>query len=265
MGARPSLARTQFEYARLMLKRDDQSAGRERALELLRQAHATASELGMKPLEQRAAKLLEKLGQSTDVRGAAPPDMGTIGRIAAAAMADPNALRGHVAPGGTLTILFSDVENSTTLFDTLGDLRAQEILDAHNAIVREHVALQKGFEVKSTGDGFLVVFSSARRALLCAIGIQCGLAAYSGQEGHTPIRVRIGLHVGEPITLSTDLSGTAVIVAARIASIARGGEILVSSTLRELTESAGDLRFADAGEVELKGLSGTRRVYRAIW
>ena len=56
-----------------------------------------------------------------------------------------------------------------------------------------------------------------------------------------------------------------MIVAARIASIAQGGEILVSSTLRELTESAGDLRFADAGEVELKGLSGTRRVYRVIW
>jgi class 3 adenylate cyclase len=265
MGARPSLARTQFEYARLTLKRDDQSAGRERALELLRLAHATASELGMTPLEQRAAKLLEKLGQSTDMRGAALPDTGTIRKIAAAAMADPSSLRAHVEPGGTLTMLFSDVENSTTLFDTLGDLRAQEILDAHNAIVREHVALQKGFEVKSTGDGFLLVFSSARRALLCAIGIQRGLAAYSRQEGHTPVRVRIGLHVGEPITLSADLSGTAVIVAARIASIAQGGEILVSSTLRELTESAGDLRFADAGEVELKGLSGTRRVYRAVW
>ena len=150
---------------------------RERALELLRQAHATASELGMKPLEQRAATLLEKLGESTDVRGAAPPDMGTIGRIAAAAMADPSALRAHAEPGGTLTILFSDVENSTALFDTLGDLRAQEILDAHNAIVRQHLALQKGFEVKSTGDGFMIVFSSARRALLCAIGIQRALAA----------------------------------------------------------------------------------------
>ena len=109
------------------------------------------------------------------------------------------------------------------------------------------------------------MFSSARRAVLCAIGIQRALAAYSEERSHTPIQVRIGLHVGEPINVSTDFSGKAVIVAARIASIARGGEILVSSTLRDLTESAGDLRFGEAGEVRLKGLSGTHRLYRAIW
>ena len=71
--------------------------------------------------------------------------------------------------------------------------------------------------------------------------------------------------MGEPINVSTDLSGKAVIVAARIASTAGGGEILVSSTVRELTESAGDLRFREAGEVELKGLAGTFHLYRAIW
>jgi len=125
--------------------------------------------------------------------------------------------------------------------------------------------MQRGVEIKSTGDGFMVVFSSARRALLCAIGIQRALAANAEREGSSAVRVRMGVHVGEPINLSTDLSGKAVIIAARIASIAGGGEILVSSTLRELTESAGDLLFREAGEVELKGLSGTFNLHRAIW
>ena len=81
-----------------------------------------------------------------------------------------------------LTILFSDVEGSTALFEELGDLRAKAILDEHNAIVRHHVAIQRGVEIKSTGDGFMVVFSSARRALLCAIGIQRSLAANAERE-----------------------------------------------------------------------------------
>ncbi len=264
MGARPSLARTQFEYARMALKRN-QAGDREKALHLLRESLATASELGMKPLELRARVLLSRAGEPADARNGGQADAGSIEAIAAAAVAEPSVLRAHAAPDGTLTILFSDVVSSTALFDELGDLRAQEILDVHNAIIRQQVALQRGVEVKSTGDGFMMVFSSARRAVLCAIGIQRALAEYSGQQGHTPVRVRMGLHVGEPINVSTDFSGKAVIVAARIASIARGGEILVSSTLRELTESAGDLRFGEAGEVELKGLSGTYRLYRAIW
>jgi class 3 adenylate cyclase len=264
MGARPSVARAQFEYARMALKRN-RKGDRETALHLLRESLATASELGMRQLEGRARVFLSRAGGDAELAVIARKDAGSIEAIAAAVMAEPSLLRAHAAPDGTLTILFSDVENSTMLFDALGDLRAQEILDAHNAIIRQHVALNRGFEVKSTGDGFMVVFSSARRALLCAIGIQRALAAYSGMQGHTPIRVRMGLHVGEPIKLPTDLSGTAVIVAARIASIAHAGEILVSSMLRELTESAGDLRFEEAGEVELKGLSGTRRLYRALW
>ncbi len=73
------------------------------------------------------------------------------------------------------------------------------------------------------------------------------------------------MHVGEPINLLTDLSGKAVIVAARIAALAQEGEILVSSTLRDLTESAGDLRFGEAGEFPLKGLSGLHRLYRVVW
>jgi class 3 adenylate cyclase len=192
-------------------------------------------------------------------------ETGSLEAVGAAALAAPRDLREHIAPDGTVTILFSDMKDSSALFDQLGDLRAQEIVSAHNAIVREQVALQRGLEVKSMGDGFMIAFSGARRAVLCAIGIQRACATYCEQHRDAPIRVGIGLHVGEPISLSADFFGKAVIVAARIASLARGGEILVSSTLRDLTESAGDLRFAEAGEVQLKGLSGTQRLYRAIW
>ena len=157
------------------------------------------------------------------------------------------------------------MKDSSALFDTLGDLRAQEIINTHNAIVRQQVARQKGFVVKSMGDGFMLAFSSARRAVLCAIAMQRAFAAYSEQHRETPIQVRMGLHVGEPINVSDDLYGKPVIVAARIAALAQAREILVSSTLRDLTESAGDLRFNDAGTVELKGLSGTHHLHRVIW
>jgi class 3 adenylate cyclase len=85
------------------------------------------------------------------------------------------------------------------------------------------------------------------------------------QHRDEPIRVRMGLHVGETINESADFFGKAVILAARIGALARGGEIVVSSMVRDMTESAGDLRFSEVQEVQLKGLAGTHRVYRAIW
>jgi class 3 adenylate cyclase len=185
--------------------------------------------------------------------------------VAAAAVAELGDLSAVAAPDGTATIFFSDMESSSALFERLGDLRAQEILRAHNAIVREQVALHKGYEVKSMGDGFMIAFSAARRALLCAIAVQRAFTTYCEQHPATPIRVRIGLHVGEPINESADFFGKAVILASRIAALAHGGEILVSATLHDLTESAGDLRFADVGEVHLKGFAGTHRIYKAIW
>ncbi len=111
----------------------------------------------------------------------------------------------------------------------------------------------------------MIAFSSARRALLCSIAIQRAFAKYVEQHPDQAIRVRMGLHAGEPISEAADFFGKAVILAARIAGLARGGEILVSRTLRDITESAGDLHFAEGRDVELKGLSGIHRVYEVIW
>jgi class 3 adenylate cyclase len=171
-------------------------------------------------------------------------------------------LSGAVAPNGTVTVLFTDIEGSTQLTEDLGDREWMEVLRTHNAIVREQVAQHSGFEVKSQGDGFMLAFSSARDALRCAGGIQRAVAEDSIGHG---LRVRMGLHTGEPIREADDFYGKAVIQAARIAAEARGSEILVSSLVRDLTESSGEFAFATAREVELKGLSGTHRLSPVLW
>jgi class 3 adenylate cyclase len=165
------------------------------------------------------------------------------------------------APDGTTTVLFSDIEGFTAMNDRLGDRQAFEVLKSHNQIVRDQVDAFGGFEVKSQGDGFMVAFSSARQAVLCAIAIQKSLAAQGGE----PVRVRMGLHTGEAIKDADDFFGRNVIFAARIADQAEGGEILVSSLVKELTESGGEFEFENGREVALKGLSGTGKVYSVGW
>ncbi len=172
----------------------------------------------------------------------------------------PN-LQPHAAPDGTVTLMFTDIEGSTAMTERLGDARAQDILRIHNAIIREEVGANEGFEVKSQGDGFMMAFSSARRALECAIAIQQTLAAHNAENMDEPIRVRIGLHTGEAIKEGEDFFGKTVILAARIACEASGGQILVSSLLKALVESSGEFAFGDGQEMELKGLAGVHQVF----
>ena len=149
--------------------------------------------------------------------------------------------------------------------ERLGDQRAQDVLRIHNAIVRQQVAAHHGFEVKSQGDGFMVAFSSARRALECAIAIQQTLVAHNAENPGEPIRVRIGLHTGEAIREGEDFFGKTVILAALIASTAIGGQILVSSMLKALVESSGAFDLGDSRTVELKGLSGSHEIVDVRW
>jgi class 3 adenylate cyclase len=189
----------------------------------------------------------------------------SIDTVASVVEAERPDFRPQAGPDGTVTIMFSDIEGFTALAERLGDRRALDVLHAHNAIVREHVSAHGGFEVKSQGDWFMIAFQSARRALQCAVDIQCALAAYDVEHQEEPIRVRMGLHTGEVIREADDFFGRDVILAARIADQARGGEILVSSLLKELTENAAEIQFEEGREVELKGLSGTHVVHRVAW
>jgi len=118
--------------------------------------------------------------------------------------------------------------------------------------------------VKAMGDGFMASFSSATRALECAVAMQRAFAAHDDEHPETPIRIRIGLNAGEPIAEDEDLFGTAVILAARIAAQAKGKEILVANVVKELAAGKGFL-FADRGEVALRGFEGPVRLYEVRW
>jgi eukaryotic-like serine/threonine-protein kinase len=260
MGARPWLAETLHDYAGLLVER--RAAGDlEQALRMLDEVLGIATELGMAPLAERAlARKLEAQGIAlpADVRS-------SIDVVASSLERERPDLRTHAAPDGTVTLLFTDIEGSTALNEQVGDRRWIELLRMHNAIVREHVATHGGFEVKSSGDGFMVAFSSARRGLACAVAIQRGLAEHAGKNPDDAVRVRIGLHTGEAIAEAGDFYGRHVNLAARVGAAANGGEILVSGLLHELIASSKEFEFEEGREVQLKGLAGVHRVYPVKW
>ncbi len=165
--------------------------------------------------------------------------------------------------GAVHTILFSDVEGSTSLTERLGDVKGREVLRTYERIVREALWAHGGSEVKATGDGFMASFTSATQALECAVDMQRAFAAHA-ESAEEPIRVRIGLNAGEPIAEDEDLFGTAVNMAARIAAQAEGGEILVANVVRELAAGKGFL-FSDRGEVVIRGFEDPVRLYEVRW
>jgi class 3 adenylate cyclase len=254
----PRHAWTQHQYADMLLRRGE-PGDREKTLSLVTQALDTAQRLSMVTLVERALALkLRAQGlSSTGVRT-------SIDAVAASVYADKPDMRPHIAPDGTVTIMFSDIEGSTASNERLGDKRWLSLLREHNAIVRERLKAHGGFEVKSEGDGFMLAFQSARRGLECAIEIQQALAERN-EGAEEPIQVRIGLHTGEAIKEGDDFFGKHVNLAARVAGQAAGGEILVSSLLKELTESAGEFTFGEGRTVELKGLKGKHQVFEVQW
>jgi class 3 adenylate cyclase len=164
-----------------------------------------------------------------------------------------------------VTILFTDIENSTALNERRGDRRWLEVLRAHNSIVRQCIGGHGGYEVKSQGDGFMIAYPGARRGLECAVHMQRSLARLDDVELDEPLRVRIGLHTGEAIREGDDFYGRSVTFAARLGDQAAGGEILASSIVRDLVGSSADVTFEDAGKLQLKGLRGCQRAYRVVW
>ena len=166
-------------------------------------------------------------------------------------------------PGAFRTVLFTDVEGSTALTNRLGDAKARELLRQHERMVRQALKAHGGSEVKTMGDGFMASFSSATKALECAIAIQRGFAQHN-ESADEPIKVRVGLNAGEPIAEDDDLFGTAVNRAARITAAAKGGEILVANVVRELAEGK-DILFADRGEANLKGFDESVRLFEVSW
>ena len=152
------------------------------------------------------------------------------------------------------TLLFTDLVGSTGKARALGDEAWTTLLGTHNELVRRELARYSGEEIDTAGDGFLASFDGPARA------IRCGLAVVEGVRG-LGLDVRVGVHTGEVERRSGDKPrGIAVHLGARIMSIAAGGDVLVSSTTRDLVAGSG-LEFEDRGEHELKGIEGRRRVF----
>ncbi len=169
-------------------------------------------------------------------------------------------------PEGTVTIMFTDVVGSTALMNSEGDEAAQEIMRAQREIVRDRVKLHGGYEVKGTGDGFMVVFQSARRAVECSVEIQRVIEENNlGLLENRRAPVRIGMNSGEVIREDADVFGAAVNAAARVMAKADGGQIFVSETVKSLLGAAKDIQFVDRGRFRLKGFDERWRLFEVAW
>jgi class 3 adenylate cyclase len=151
------------------------------------------------------------------------------------------------------TVLFTDIVGSTERAAQAGDHAWRELLDRHNQLVREELEHWRGREVKTLGDGFVATFDGPARAVRCAQAIVEGL-------GELGIEVRAGLHTGECELLDGDVTGIAIHIGARIGAMALGGEVLVSSTVKDLVAGAG-IAFQDRGMHQLKGIPGEWHLY----
>jgi class 3 adenylate cyclase len=160
-----------------------------------------------------------------------------------------------------MTFLFTDIVGSTKLAEALGNQAWERLLRWHDEMLRAEVARQGGRIVRSTGDGFFAAFDTARQAIRSAIAIQRALSSHAEMSGFAP-PVRIGLHVADATQRGDDFSGVGVHVAARIAALAGGGEILASA---EALAEAADVAAIDAREVEVRGVSEPVKVASIVW
>jgi pimeloyl-ACP methyl ester carboxylesterase len=151
------------------------------------------------------------------------------------------------------TVLFTDIVGSTELAADLGDRRWRDLLEQHNVLVRRELARFRGRELSTAGDGFLATFDGPARAVACAVSIRDAVQSLG-------LQIRFGLHTGELEVVGTDIRGIAVHTGARVAGMAGPGEVLASSTVRDLVAGSG-LEFEDRGSHELRGVPGEWRLY----
>ena len=229
------------------------SAGRELRLAteagLLQVVRYPQGEAGFRASQGLLREIAEGLGQP--ISGATPLTAETI--------------IGSLAVGqteGTVTIMFTDVEESTRLLSTRGFTASHEIMKAYETIIDEKVAEHAGRRIKGLGDGFMISFGSARHGVECALDIQQAIGAYSKQNPERKLRIRIGLNTGEVVEEGGDIFGAAVNVAARVAGKAKGGEILVSEIVRQLVGPIAEMKFDFRGRYKLKGFPDRWRLHQ---
>ncbi len=209
-----------------------------------------------RPDERRSAQGVEPCPTC----GAEMPDgfrfCGQCGRALAATLSP--------GPGGQVTILFTDLAGFTRFTTKAGREDVRGLLQAYHGLVREHVHALGGFEVKQTGDGFMVAFSSAARAVRCAAEIQRA-ARVQDERGGQRLRICAGLNSGDVIEESGDFFGLTVNIASRLADRAQSGQVLVAEQARTLAGFVDGLRFEDLGRRQFRGIRGRLRLYELVW
>jgi adenylate cyclase len=164
------------------------------------------------------------------------------------------------SPDGAITLMLSDIADAGAAAEELGPERWERLIRDHHVLVEQVVSRHDGQVVKWQGDGFLASFSSAHAGLHAALDLQRTFSA-----GSSSLAIRVGLHSGFVIGNPEQLMGRNVVLASRIASQAKGGEILVSSTAKDYTETDPSFRFEEHGEYHFKGLLGEHVVYAVRW
>ena len=302
MQARTELARTAFDWARMLAARGRRRDG-ERAAALAGRAASLAAELGLLPLERAARRLGQRLAQPVAAplqltrreqalldrlaHGCGDAEIArelglratAVGRgvssllrkLGMATRDEITRLLGAAAaapppprPEALRIIVFTDIQGSTSFFDRLGDAAARAAVREHDGIVRACLGRHGGTELKHTGDGVMASFASVADAMACAIAIQRALAERNRTQPERAIRVRIGVNAGEPIDEDGQLYGTSVNAAARICAHAQAGQILVADVVRSLARGK-DLQFVDRGWFTLRGLPARHRLHEVRW
>lgn len=180
-------------------------------------------------------------------------------------VSDPSADSGPDNPeidSAFRAVMFTDIVDSSGMASRLGDVRAVEMVRAHDSLVRRALKDHEGREIKHTGDGIMACFDDATASVSCGRSIQQAFDAFN-LASEVPLQVRIGIHAGEPVEDSNDLFGTTVITAARLCEVAEAKTIVISEVVRRLLPDV--MESEEIGSHELKGLSEPLFLYQVAW
>jgi class 3 adenylate cyclase len=172
---------------------------------------------------------------------------------------EPPPLAG-MAGDGSVTIVFTDIEGSTVLMESIGEQSWMELLDRHDGVVKQQTTMFGGTVVKGQGDGFMLAFPAVGSAAASSVAIQ---RALSGGWSGIGVPVRIGVHCGNAKAEGGDFFGRTVVTAARVAGAAGGGEILISQAVQE--SLGGAFPLDRARSLSLKGLTGHHAAFPMLW
>jgi len=206
---------------------------------------------------------LRRGGKGLDVEP--PADVTSIDVIASALEPLTPAVSRLSSPDGALTLMLSDIADAGTVASQLGPERWEQLISDHHLLVERLVAHHDGRVIKFERDGFLASFNSAHGRLHAAVELQRTFSSTDDDAAPAALALRVGLHSGFVIATSDEPLGRNVVLASRIAAHAQTGEILVSATLKQYTETDPSFRFEPRGEHHFKGLLGEHSVYRVPW